>query len=143
MPGRVAGQLVVSVKSPVRARARAKGWVPVLPMVTVCVVLEMLVTTTAVGKLMVAGVTVRLGLTDWPVPVGWGRVVPVTRTVRPWSRVRVVESAEGRGGLVGELELADGVGFEGGGAVVGEGEGRCAGRVTGVWGMAVAELLER
>jgi hypothetical protein len=37
-----------------------------------CVVLEVLVTRTALGKLMVAGVTVRLGLADWPMPVGWG-----------------------------------------------------------------------
>ena len=47
-----------------------KGWAPVLPMVTVCGVLEVLVTRTGVGKLMVVGVTVRLGLTVWPMPVG-------------------------------------------------------------------------
>src|SRR5206468_3794639 len=40
LPGSRAGQSVVSVKSPVRARLRAKGWVPVLPMVTGWVVAE-------------------------------------------------------------------------------------------------------
>jgi hypothetical protein len=35
LPGSRAGQSVVSVKSPVTARLRAKGWAPVLPMVTV------------------------------------------------------------------------------------------------------------
>ena len=64
LPGRVGRQLVVSVKSPVRARVRAKGFAPVLPMVTVCVEPEVLATRTGVGKVMVAGVTVRLGLTD-------------------------------------------------------------------------------
>ena len=39
-----------------------------LPIVMVCVVLEVLVTRTALGKVMVAGVTVRLGLaiSPWP-----------------------------------------------------------------------------
>jgi hypothetical protein len=69
LPARVAGQLVVSVKSPVGARVRAKGWTPMLPMVTGWVVAEVLVTRTGVGKVMEAGVTVRLGLADWPVPV--------------------------------------------------------------------------
>jgi hypothetical protein len=99
LPGRVAGQLVVSVKSPVRPRVRVKGCAPELPMVTVWVVVEVLVTTTALGKVMEVGVRVRAGLTDWPVPVGWGRVVPVMRTDWPWAspsaRARVVESAEG------------------------------------------------
>ncbi len=92
---RVAGQSVASVKSPVRVRASGKGMGPVLPRVTVWVVLEVLVTRTGVGKMMVEGVTVRLGLADWPMAVGWGLVVPVMRTVRPSSRVRVVESADG------------------------------------------------
>ncbi len=34
LPGRVAGQSVVKVKSPVRAKVRGKGCVPMLPMVT-------------------------------------------------------------------------------------------------------------
>ena len=72
LPARVAVQSVASVKSPVRVRASGKGTAPMLPMVTVWVVLEVLVTRTALGKLMVAGVTVRLGLADWPIPVGWG-----------------------------------------------------------------------
>src|SRR5580698_4635791 len=59
LPGRVAGQLVVSVKSPVRASVRLMGLMPVLPMVTDCVVAEVLVTMTGVRKVMVAGVTVR------------------------------------------------------------------------------------
>ena len=71
LPGRVAGQLVVEVKSPVRTRARAKGVAPVLPMVTVWVVAEVLVTRTGLGKVMVVGVTVRLGLTDCPLPPSW------------------------------------------------------------------------
>jgi len=74
LPGRVAGQSVVEVKSPVRARVRANGCAPMLPMVTGWVVVEVLVTRTGVGKVMVAGVTVRLGLADWPMPVGWERV---------------------------------------------------------------------
>ena len=49
-PGRVAAQLVASVKSPVRARVREKGAAPVLVMVTVWVVAEMPVTTTGVGE---------------------------------------------------------------------------------------------
>jgi hypothetical protein len=81
--GRRAGQSVVSVKSPVRASERAKGWAPMFPMVTDWVVAEVLVTRTGVVKLMVAGVTVRLGLGVWPVPVDCGLVVPVMRTVRP------------------------------------------------------------
>ena len=95
LPGRSAGQLVVKVKSPVRPRVRGKGWAPELPIVTVWVVVEVLVTTTALGKVIEVGVRVRLGLTDSPVLVGGGRVVPVMRTERPWSSVRVVESAEG------------------------------------------------
>jgi hypothetical protein len=83
------------VKSPLTERLRAKGRVPMLPTVTGWVVDEVLVTRTGVGKVMVAGETVRLGLTDWPMPVGCGLVVPVMRTVRPWSSVRVVVSAEG------------------------------------------------
>ena len=59
------------------------------------VVAEVLVTRMGVEKVMVAGVTVRLGLGVWPVPVDWGLVVPVMRTVKFWSRVRVVVSAEG------------------------------------------------
>ena len=93
-PERVAGQLVVSVKSPERVRARVKGWVPVLEMVTFCVVAERPATTTASGKLMVVGVTLRLGLVIEPLTPGWGMVLPVTRTVRPWSRERVVELEE-------------------------------------------------
>ncbi len=73
---------------------------------------------------MVVGVTVRLGLTDWPMPVGWRMsgagdedgeafVEGEGGGVGGW----------GDGGFVGDLELADGVGGEGGGAVVGEGEG--------------------
>ena len=81
LAGRRAGQSVVSVKSPVRASERAKGWAPMLPMVTGWVVAEVLVTRTGVGKVMVAGVRVRLGLAVWPVPVDWGLVVPVMRTV--------------------------------------------------------------
>src|SRR5277367_1404233 len=42
LPGRVAGQSVVSVKSPARARVRAKGCVPMLPIVTGCVVVDAL-----------------------------------------------------------------------------------------------------
>src|ERR1700733_10690587 len=95
LPGRVAGQSVESVKSPVRARERLKGCAPMLPMVIVCVVVEVLVTKTGLAKEMVDGVRVRLGLTVWPMPVGCGLVAPVMRTVRFWSRVRVVESAEG------------------------------------------------
>jgi hypothetical protein len=98
LPGRRAGQSVVSVKSPVRERLRAKGWAPMLPMVTGWVVAEVLVTRTGVEKVMVPGLTVRLGLADWPMPVGCGRVVPVMRTVKFWSRVRRVESAEGATG---------------------------------------------
>ena len=97
---RVAGQLVVSVKSPVRVRVRGKAVAPVLPRVMVCVVALVVVTTYGVGEVDVAGVTVRLGLAVWPVPVGSGRVVPVMRTVAPSSRVRVVESADG---VMGEL----------------------------------------
>src|SRR5580704_10741424 len=82
LPGRMAGQSVVSVKSPMRARAREKGCAPLLPMVTGCVVVEVLVTRTGLGKVTVAGVTVRLGLTAWPVPVDKGLVEPVMRTVR-------------------------------------------------------------
>ena len=99
LPGRVAGQLVVSVKSPVMARVRGKGWVPMFAMVTDWVVGEVLVTRTGVGKVIAAGETVRLGLADWPMPMGCVRVEPVMRTVRFWAvpslRVRVVESAEG------------------------------------------------
>jgi hypothetical protein len=98
LPARVAGQSVASVKSPVRVRAREKATGPVLPMVTVWVLEEVVVTGTELGKVIVAGVRVRLGLADWPTPVGWGLVVPVMRTVRPSSRVRVVESAEGATG---------------------------------------------
>ena len=98
LPGRVAGQLVVSVKSPVRERLRAKGWAPMLPMVTGWVVAEVLVTRTGVEKVMVAGVTVRLGFAAWPVPVDNGLVEPVMRTVKPWAvpslSMRVMESAE-------------------------------------------------
>ncbi len=83
LAGRVAGQLVVSVKSPVTARVRAKGFVPVLPMVTDCVDAEVVATVTGVEKVMVVGVTVRLGLTDCPVPVERGSVEPVMRAVRP------------------------------------------------------------
>ena len=95
MPASVAVQSVESMKSPVRVSASGKATAPMLAMVTVWVVLEVLVTTTALEKLMVEGVTVRLGFADWPMPVGCGLVVPVMRTVRPSSRVRVVESAEG------------------------------------------------
>lgn len=98
LPGRVAGQLVVGVKSPVMTRARSKGWAPVLPMVTVCVVVEVLVTRTGVGNVMVAGVRLRLELTDWPTPMGWVWVVPVMSAVKFSSRVRVVESADGATG---------------------------------------------
>ena len=95
-PGvRVAVQLVVEVKSPERATVSGKGWVPVLVMVTVWVVAEAVVTTAALGKLMAAGVTVRLGFADCPVPVGWGSDLPVTRAVRDWSSVRVMESEDG------------------------------------------------
>lgn len=83
LPGRVAGQSVVLVKSPARARASAKGVAPVLPMVIGWVEAEVVVTRTGVGKVMVVGVTLRLGLTDWPLPVGCVCVVPVMRTVRP------------------------------------------------------------
>ena len=83
LPGSRSGQSVVSVKSPVRERLRAKGWVPMLPMVTGWVVAEVPVTRTGVGKVMVEGLTVRLGLADWPTPVDWDLVVPVMRTVRP------------------------------------------------------------
>ena len=48
---------------------RAKGWAPMLPMVTGWVEAEVLVTRTGVEKVMVAGVTVRFGLAAWPVPV--------------------------------------------------------------------------
>jgi hypothetical protein len=72
LPARVAAQSVASVKSPAKVSASGKATAPMLPMVTVCVVLEVLVTRTALGKLMVAGVTVRLGFADWPMPVGWG-----------------------------------------------------------------------
>ena len=82
LPGRMAGQLVVSVKSPVMARVRAKGWEPMLPIVTGCVVVEVLLTRTGVGNVMVAGVMVRLGLTIWPMPVDCGLVLPVMRTVK-------------------------------------------------------------
>ncbi len=40
LAGRVAGQLVVSAKSPVRATVRAKGFALLLPMVTICVEVE-------------------------------------------------------------------------------------------------------
>ena len=83
LPGRIAGQSVVSVKSPVRARVRAKGDAPMLPMAMGWVVAEVLVTRTGVGKVTVAGVTVRLGLAIWPVPVWRGLVVPVMRTAKP------------------------------------------------------------
>jgi len=68
--------------------------VPVLAMVTFCGALEVEVTRTALGKVMVAGVTLRLGFVVEPLAPGWGMVLPVTRTERPWSRVRVVESVE-------------------------------------------------
>ena len=55
LPGRTAGQLVEGMKSPVTTMARLKGCVPVLPMVTVCVVVEVLVTRTGVGKVIVGG----------------------------------------------------------------------------------------
>jgi hypothetical protein len=77
LAGRRVGQLVVKVKSPVMPRVRGNGCAPELPMVTVWVVVEVLVTTTALGKVMEVGLRVRLGLTDWPVPLGWRRVVPV------------------------------------------------------------------
>jgi hypothetical protein len=51
-------------------------------MVTGCVVEEVLVTRTGLGKVMVAGVTLRLGFAAWPVPLERGRVEPVMRTVR-------------------------------------------------------------
>src|SRR6202022_3093894 len=54
LPGRGAGRSVVSVKSPVRARERLKGWVPMLPIVTGWVVAEVLVTRTGVEKVMLA-----------------------------------------------------------------------------------------
>jgi len=53
------------------------------------------VTTTGLAKVRVVGVTVRLGLAVEPVTVVGGRVVPVRRTVRPWSRMRVAASEEG------------------------------------------------
>ena len=83
LPGRSAGQSVVSVKSPVTERVRLKGDAPMLPIVMGWVVAELLVTRTGVGKVMVAGVTVRLGLAIWPVPVWRGLVVPVISTVKP------------------------------------------------------------
>jgi len=82
-PARTEGQLVVSVKSPERAMERVKGWAPVLETVTFCVVAEVPVTTTALGKLRVVGETLRLGLAMEPLMPGWGRVLPVTRTERP------------------------------------------------------------
>ena len=91
--GRVAAQLVIWVKSPLRTRESEKAAAPVLARVTVWVVAERPVTGTASGKVMDAGVTVRDGLTALPLTLGWGRVWPVTRTVRPWSRVRVEESS--------------------------------------------------
>ena len=111
--GGVAGQLVVSVKSPVRVRARVKGWAPVLPMVTVWVELEVVVTRTGLGKVMVAGVTVRLGLADGAVDAGLG-----DGCAGDEDGEALIEGegggvgGGGDGGLVGELELADGVGVE-------------------------------
>jgi hypothetical protein len=79
---RMEGQLVVSVKSPERVRERTKDWAPVLEMVTFRG-LEVPVTTTVLGKLRVVGVTKRLGLAMAPLLPGWGRVLPVTRTLSP------------------------------------------------------------
>src|SRR5882757_3171571 len=103
LPGRRAGQSVVLVKSPVRVRLRAKGWAPMLPLVMGCVVAEVLVTRTGVEKVMVAGVTVRLGFADWPMPVGCGLVEPVMRTLRAWFVPWAVPSLSVR-----VMELADG-----------------------------------
>src|SRR6266700_3482791 len=82
-PARTEGQLVVSVKSPERLKERVKGWVPVFDTVRFCVMAEVPVTTTALGKLRVVGETLRLGLAMEPLMPGWGRVLPVTRTERP------------------------------------------------------------
>ena len=73
----------MSVKFPVRARVRAKGWVPMLPTVMGWVVAEVLVTRTGIGNVTAAGVMVRLGLTIWPMPVWSGLVVPVISRDEP------------------------------------------------------------
>ena len=92
--------------------ARVKGRLPVLPMVTVWVQLEVVVTTDGVGEVDGGGGDGEVGVGGGAVDCrAAGGIWPVTRTVRPWSRVRVVESAGGGlGGDVVELELADGVG---------------------------------
>ena len=113
-----------------------------LPMVTDWVDAELVATVTGVGKVMVAGATVRLGLTVCPVPVESGSVEPVMRTVRFWSSVRVVESAEG---AIGKLYVISSWQTVWGRRVVGQRSVSVngAGRVTGVWGMELAELLDR
>ena len=84
---RMAGQLVVSVKSPVRVRDRSKGCAPVLAMVTFCGMLEVAVTRMGLGKVMVAGVTLRFGFVVVPVAPGRGMVLPVMRTERSLSQM--------------------------------------------------------
>jgi hypothetical protein len=90
-----APQSVVSVKSPVRVSARANAELPVLETVRVWVPAETPVTTTAVGKVRAVAEMERLGFAAVPLAVGWGRDSPVTRTVRPWSRLSVTESDDG------------------------------------------------
>lgn len=52
---RLAGQVVVSVKSPFRVRAMGMASVPAFWMATTCGAAEMAVTATGSGKLMAAG----------------------------------------------------------------------------------------
>ena len=96
LPGRVAGQSVVSVKSPVRVRARAKGCGAGVADGDGLGGGGVLVTRTGVGKVRVVGRDGEVGV-DGLRRCRWAGegCLPVTRTVRPWSSVRVVASAEG------------------------------------------------
>src|SRR6185437_5320755 len=82
-PAMEAPQFVVSVKSPASVSATENGDAPVLVSVTVCVLEETPVTATGVAKLIDSTDTLRFGFTLAPLTEGCGRVVPVSRVVRP------------------------------------------------------------
>ena len=131
-PAKVAVQLVVSVKSPVRTSESAKAEAPVFWMVRVWVLLETPVTATAVAKLSDGGGDAEVGVDAGSVG-GWlGE-----RAAGDQSGQALVEQEGlrvgrwyGRG-LIGELKLADGERLERGGAAVGDREGRGAGERDG------------
>jgi len=140
----VAPQLVVLVKSPERTSESAKAVFPVLPMVSDCVPLDVLVTTTAVAKLIELVERLRLGLTLAPLAAGCGCERPVTSAVSPLSSCSVSASAEGvfafwYASCNWQTVLGSSVAGQRSVTVKGE----VAGSATAVCAIAVVELFER